>query len=121
MPSEVRLIAFSDDEIREAITEFDAASSKPMLRGRVTTLHIRKKPQVYAIVEVETAGGEEIDSVDLTSSYLAAALISFCKTTRIPLPRKAEKELDVVGDQLVLRLTVGKPGENLLATLRKVG
>lgn len=119
MPSEIRLIVFSDEELRDAITAFDAASNKPMLRGRVTACHVRKNPQVYAVVEVETAGGDEIDSVDITGAYLAAALISFCKTARVPLPRHASKELDVLADRLVLRLTVGTPGDEILTTLRE--
>ena len=48
---------------------------------------------------------------------LAAAMISYCRHTRIPLPRKAKKQIDVVNNQLVVKLTLGRPDEGVLKVL----
>ena len=111
MPSERRFIVFTSEEAIDAIARFSKMLDTPLFRGKPTELHVRKNPQVRAILEVEKRGGEEIETIDLNSSHLAAALINFCRELRIPLPRKAKKELDVSGEQLVLRLKVGEPGE----------
>ena len=119
MPSEVRIIVFTAEDVLEAIEGFDATAEKRLFRGKAIDCHVRKHPKVHAILEVERAGGEEIDTVDLNSSQLAAALISFCRERRIPLPRNARKELDVIDDQLALRLEVGTKNQAALDALKK--
>lgn len=119
MPSEVRIIVFTAEDVLDAIEGFDATAEKRLFRGKAIDCHVRKHPKVHAILEVERAGGEEIDTVDLNASQLAAALISFCRERRIPLPRNARKELDVIDDQLVLRLEVGAKNHAALSALKK--
>jgi len=111
MPSEHRVIVFTSEEAIDAIARFSKMLDTPLFRGKPTELHVRKNPQVRAILEVEKRGSEEIETIDLNSSHLAAALINFCREIRIPLPRNAKKELDVSGEQLVLRLKVGEPSK----------
>ncbi len=118
MPSEVRIIVFTSEEALEAIAQFSETLDTPLFSGRPSDLHVRKNPQVRAVLEVERAGGEEIETVDLNASHLAAALITFCRKRRIPLPRNARKELDVMDDQLVLRLEVGAPGKAVVDALK---
>lgn len=118
MPSEVRIIVFTSEEVLDAVEQFSETLDTPLFRGKPSDLHVRKSPQVRAILEVERAGGEEIETVDLNSSHLAAALITFCRKRRIPLPRNAKKELDIIEDQLVLRLEVGSPSQALIAALK---
>ncbi len=111
MPSEHRVIVFTSEEAIDAIARFSKMLDTPLFRGKPTELHVRKNPQVRAILEVEKRGSEEIETIDLSSSHLAAALINFCREIRIPLPKNAKKELDVSGEQLVLRLKVGEPSK----------
>ncbi len=107
MPSEVRIIAFTPEDVLEAIDGFGAIADKRLFRGKAIDCHVRKHPEVHVVLEVQRAGGEKIGPVDLNSTQLAAALISFCFDHYIPLPRVASKELDVIDDQLVLRLELG--------------
>ena len=118
MPSEVRIIVFTSEEALEAIAHFSETLDAPLFRGKASALHVRKNPQVRAILEVGHAGDDEIETVDLNSSHLAAALITFCREYRIPLPRNAKKTLDVLGDQLVLRLEVGAPNKAVTDALK---
>ena len=119
MPSEVRIIIFTIEEVLEAIERFDATAEKRLFRGKAIDCHVRKHPNVHAVLEVERAGGEEIETVDLNASQLAATLITYCRERRIPLPRNARKELDVIEDQLVLRLEVGAKNQAALEALKK--
>ncbi len=107
MPSEVRIIAFTSEDVLEAVDEFGAIVDKRLSGGKVTDCHVGKHPGVHALLEVQRAAGEKTGTVDLNSTQLAAALISFCFDHYIPLPRSASKELDVIDDQLVLRLELG--------------
>ncbi len=118
MPSEVRIIVFTSEEALAAIEQFNENLDTPLFRGKPSDLHIRKNPQVRAILEVERAGGDQIDTVDLNASHLAAAMITFCQKRRIPLPRSAKKELDVLDGQLVLRLEVGAPSKTMVDALK---
>ena len=114
MPAEVRIIAFTPEEVLEAIDGFSAIADKRLFTGKAIDCHVRKDPEVHAVLQVQRADGEKIGTVDLNSAQLAAALISFCCGHRIPLPRVASKELDVIDGQLVLRLELGVTGRAVL-------
>lgn len=118
MPSEVRIIVFTSEELLDAVAQFSDGLDTPLFRGKPSEFYVRKSPKVSAVLEVERAGGDEIETVDLNSSHLAAMLISFCRGLRIPLPRNAKKELDVMGEQLVLRLEVGAPNAAVMDALK---
>ena len=107
MLSEVRIIAFPPEDVLEAIDGFSAMADERLFKGKAIDCHVRKHPGVHAVLEVQRAAGEKIDLVNLNSAQLAAALISFCYSHYVPLPRAASKELDVIDGQLVLRLELG--------------
>ena len=89
MPSEVRIIAFTPEDVLEAIEGSNAAADERRFSGKVLDCRVRKQPGVHAILAVRRADGEEIDTVDLNSVELTAALISFCYDRRIPLHRRS--------------------------------
>lgn len=119
MPSEVRIIVFTSQDVLQAITEFSKTLEPPLLRGNPTDIFVRKKREaVFAVVEIDRDGSGTVETVDLDASHLAAALIIYCRTAHIPLPRNAKKELDVLGDQIVLRLEVGTPNQAVVEALK---
>ena len=107
MPSEVRIIAFTRQDVQEAIDRFGVIADKRLFKGKLIDCHVKKHPGVHAVLEVQRPAAEKTATVELNSTQLAAALISFCCDRHIPLPRVASKELDVIDDQLVLRLEMG--------------
>ena len=113
MPSEVRIIAFTRQDVQEAIDRFGVIADKRLFKGKLIDCHVKKHPGVNADRESEGAAGEKIGLVKLNSTQLAAALISYCCDLHIPLPRAARKELDVIDDQLVLRLEMGAMNRRL--------
>jgi len=48
----------------------------------------------------------------VAGAKLAAALILFCITRKVPLPANAQKALSVVNNHLALRVTLGEPVES---------
>ncbi len=44
MPSEVRIIAFTPEDVFEAIDGFGAIADKRLFRGKVVDCHVRKHP-----------------------------------------------------------------------------
>ena len=119
MPSEVRIIVFTSQDVLQAITEFSKTLESPLFRGKPTDIFVRKKREAgFAVVEVDRDGSGTVETVDLDASHLAASLISYCRSAHIPLPRSAKKELDVLGDQIVLRLEVGAPSRAVVEALK---
>ncbi len=59
MPSEVRLIKFTPEDVLEAIDGFGAIADKRLFRGNVVDCHVRKHPGVHALLEVQRAAGDE--------------------------------------------------------------
>ncbi len=115
MADEVRVILFSSDETLHAISLLNVTASRRLFVGKAISCNLRSKPKVIAIVEIEN--GDAIESLEINSTQLAAAMIGYCRRAHIPLPRKATKELDVLNNQLVVILTLGEPDEGVLKAL----
>ena len=110
MPTELRKIIFSEEEIIKAVLSQNSRSPKKLPPGD--------------IVKVATAGGganmkisifdptaEQTKTVTLGASYLAAAMLGFCIENKIPVPRIADKSVEVLGDSFALKISIGKESE----------
>ncbi len=115
MADEVRVILFSSEETLEAISLLNVTASQRLFFGKAVSCTLRSEPNVIAVVEVEIHDG--IEPVEIDSTQLAAAMIRYCRRAHIPLPRKAKKELDVLNNQLVMKLTLGEPDVGVLRAL----
>lgn len=115
MPAELRLIMFSADEVLEAVSLLNEAASQKVFTGKPVACRLRANPKAIAVLEVER--GPDIATMDIDSTHLIAAIIAYCRKAHIPLPRQAKKELDVLGDVLLVKLTIGEPDESRLMSL----
>ena len=77
MPSEVRIIAFTPEDVLEAIDGFGALADKRLFGGKIVDCHVRKHPGVHAVLEVQRAAGEKTTTVELNSTQLAARPFSW--------------------------------------------
>jgi hypothetical protein len=106
MPTELRTIVFSQQEVLEALVALDRVSKQGWPAGQIMGLHLESEPALSVHLDLMATDGLR-KRVAIAIPNVAAALIGYCKSKRIPLARHARKSLQVVGDQLALRLTQG--------------
>jgi len=106
MPAEVRYVIFHISEAVVAINEYWIRRKMPLPMGAVKP---SLNPNGLASIILKVSAPDVLNSVtELTveSNELAAALILFCRSRKIPLPASADKSLTVVGQHLGLVLSL---------------
>lgn len=104
MPSEVRHIFFSEHEVKGALINYCAMKEIRIKMDKIESLIIGNNDQVTATLMVEKALYEVPESMNFGSSDLAAALLIYCRSHKIPLPRKSVKKLNAKENQLYMTI-----------------
>lgn len=105
MITETRRIAFSNETLINVLTMArDKAVTQRLPPGVIDEikLHDASAPKVTARINV--LGGGKYQHVTFPQSELAAMLIVYCKSKKIPLPRNASKSFEI--NQGALTLTI---------------
>lgn len=105
MPTEHRCIEFSRQEVLTAIAEYNKMASTKIPPGTLKHVTFRDDGGVVADMELYDVDGKAFTHV-LKEKHLAAALLSFCLREKIPMARRAEKSLLIMGDSLALNLVI---------------
>ncbi len=98
MPHEKRLIEFSEQEVRAALSMF-IESTDELGGGQQDDAQISFGEGLTATVQLDGK-----PNIDVNKAKLAAALMLYCKTVGIPLPRSAKKSLQRKSDTFVLMI-----------------
>jgi hypothetical protein len=106
VPTEERHITFNDAEAAAAAQRFVRKRGKRMLG--VAIRHIKPIANGDALDGVHLIGNNGIErvNIDLSLAELTAALLSDCFSRKIPIPRRAEKQVQFTGGRFVLLLRV---------------
>lgn len=105
MPKEMRRLIFSNDEILQALMDFNTrAGNKHFPGGVIGDLEILGEPNPHIKTTVEVASGRK-DDITIETPTLGAAIISYCMRNGIPLPNNADKSLKVINANLILEIT----------------
>ena len=108
MPTELRRLVFSKQELVEAIDSHNRNAAEKLPPGSVASCEVRKEEDnISAAIEITDQQSGETQQVELNAAYLGAALLRFCIDKKIPLPRQSAKSLQVVGDNIALNITKG--------------
>lgn len=102
MPFDVRQLSFFRDEVVLAIVELSHANVTTLPPGKIVGIELGANPDVTATLTIRKSARSPIVTVTLPSSAVAAALILYCVNRKIPLPAKAEKRLERVGESVCL-------------------
>jgi len=104
MATELRQIVFDTTEIARALAMLHAAS--PLFpKGNVARVRIEESNGALStFVRRALVGVVKPEEFEVSGSALAAALIMFCRSERIPVPRGADKKLTKVGSGVALCL-----------------
>jgi hypothetical protein len=107
MPTELRHIVFTPNEVLRSITQYRHRRREPLPSGTITNLKIEEKPDVHVVLFITGDGSKTADEHVFQGAELAAALVMFCIERKIPLPAaRAKKTLRVFDKQLGLEVAI---------------
>ena len=112
---ESRKLVLPLDTVLEALLHFDGKSHGPLSRGDVLQAEMVKDDvQGDGIdVAVRTGVNHIVDWHHFNFSSIAAAIISYCRSKRIPLPYSGVKSLELTRDGIAFHI------ENTVSISRK--
>lgn len=106
MPTEFRRVVFPNQELRQALSEYGAPGSEPVPAGDIVAVSIIEAPaETVRITLLDTAQNATF-TADFSAAHIAAALIRFCITHKVPIPKRSRKSLRLMGDNLALDIVV---------------
>lgn len=109
MPTEVRRLVFSNAEFYAALDQYLSRTGTNLPSGSITTI---RADTVHDTLQLDVCRSDKsVDRVTLQARQVGGALISYCITNKIPLPRGFAKSLIITGDNIALEMT------NVSATL----
>lgn len=97
MPTEIRRLLFSNEEICDAITAFINSTKTHIEPGQVISIAVAQKEPLLLKCTLDTKAGRQVGEA-LEGVFVCAALMSWCMKHKIPLARKAKKVVHVTQD-----------------------
>lgn len=106
MPRENRVITFATDEVLQALRQFAAVvENKPLPADPMESLSIDFSSVTAEIVRGDGYAGS--GRYVFSGERLVQALTYWCSSIGVPLPRRAEKAVQVLRGELQLSITLG--------------
>lgn len=104
MPSEYRVIFFDPTEIARGAIEWKRQQGAKVPSRKIVRMEVQNKT-----LDVKLYFADEQDKVpplELRSEEVVAALLTFCRKVKIPLPMRAVKNLVRQGEQLAFMISM---------------
>ncbi len=121
MISEVRYLLFDEQDLLRAMIEYRKARNQPLPTGAISEFKIqREQPVTCTLSVLEDRAGKKTDII-FTNDVMRAALISYCLYKNVPLPVKAEKDLQVFGKRIGMLISLNLTEAENDALRRRVG
>ena len=107
MPHEERRIFFDYVETYKAIYALCVQKEmKKPLPGEIVAIKIDPKDDRNLVFNIENKLDNTSGVREYSRDFLAAALMLYCRTLRIPLPKGARKSVDIEGDRIILNVSI---------------
>lgn len=107
MPREDRRIIFEFDEMYKAI--YAMCVQKEIRKpppGMVGGVIVHPTDTSKVLVRIENPHANEKKDIEFTQEFITAALMLYCRTCRIPLPKTAQKSVEFNKDNVILRVQI---------------
>lgn len=102
MPTEIRKVVFDAEEVRWAVVDFCLRSNISLPHANIGEMRVADDVSATVVLVFTTTNPAHPNEIRLGRDQVAAALIRFCIDNQVPLPRHAQKVLQVqVPDQTV--------------------
>ena len=106
MPEELRKILFPKDEVQAAVVDYCLRSKIRLPERNIEELEVRDDPKAMVVLKYADGGPDEENEVELSRDQVAAALIRYCSSINVPLPRSARKVLQPADDGISLLINI---------------
>ncbi len=106
MPEELRKILFPKDEVQAAVVDYCLRAKIRLPDKNIEDLEVRADPEAMVVLKYADTGPGESHEVELSRDQVAAALIRYCSSINVPLPRSAQKVLQPGGDGISLLINI---------------
>lgn len=103
---EVRTLTFPKETLVDVIVTIDKAMGGWLAHALIHEIELRSGGGPMVVVKAMRGGGRAVDEMTFRPEQVAAALIRYCQLVKIPLPRKAQKSLEVHGDTLCMKVAL---------------
>ncbi len=107
MPTEMRRIVFSNEELMNAINFFNSPNIPKLTDGIITVASADPDNKADIVLKFKSHNRDEERNIAISSAILGAALMSYCLKNKIPMSRRASKSLKIIGDNVSLELVFG--------------
>jgi hypothetical protein len=102
---ELRCIVFTERELINAIVGRRRKRGEELPQGTVESVKFQTGETIETVMQIKDDYAK-VTSLVLPEAEVAAALIGFCMSRKIPLPVEAEKTLHVIKDAATLIITM---------------
>lgn len=106
MPEELRKILFAKDELQAAVVDYCLRSKIRLPDKNIEDLEVRADPEAMVVLKYAATVPGEDSEVELSRDQVAAALIRYCSSIKVPLPRSAQKVLQPGDDGISLLINI---------------
>ncbi len=109
MPREDRKIYFTYEEVYKAVYALclQREMKKPV-PGIITMIEESKSDDKNVVLHINNPQQNKVQEDHYTRDFMAAALMVFCRSCRIPLPKVARKAVELLDGQVILHVEIGK-------------
>ena len=95
MPKELRKLTFSTSELQASVMDYCLRTNIPVPKANIEDLVISENPEETVTIQFMPIDDSESNEVKLGREQVAASLIRYCGLNDVPLPRIAQKVLQV--------------------------
>ncbi len=121
MISEVRYLLFDEQDLLRAMIEYRKLRNQPLPAGTISEFKIQRKQPVTCTLSIREDQAGKKTEIIFTNELMRAALISYCRYKKVPLPVKAEKDLQVFGRRIGMLISLNLTEVENDALRRRVG
>ena len=106
MPEELRKIHFSKEEVQAAVVDYCLRSKILLPEKNIDDLEVCADSEAMVVLKYVAAAPGDDTEVELSRDQVAAALIRYCSSISVPLPRSAQKVLQPVDDGIAMLINM---------------
>ena len=106
MPAEFRQILFTNNELIEALYEYNQVAQTKLPQGTIVSCTPVAEVKVAVRLELVDQESGETQVASLAPELVAAALLRSCMKQHIPMPKGAAKSIQIHGDDISLNVHI---------------
>ena len=106
MPKELRKLTFSAAELQAAVMDYCLRTNIPVPKANIEDVLVSDNPEETVTIQFMLTDPTESNEVKLGREQVAASLIRYCGLNSIPLPRSAQKVLQVSDGAISLMVSM---------------